>query len=93
MKPKAYFARYITMVPHTVNDTDSMHSFFFPEVFLPSQLTQTKKMSTHYNWNCFAARTYKAMKPKANFAHYITMVPLTDSMQRFSHKCPSPHTA
>ena len=27
------------------------------------------------------------MKPKANFGHYITMVPLTDSMQSFPLRC------
>ena len=32
------------------------------------------------------------MKPKANFAHYITMVPLTDSMPSLSLRCLSPHS-
>ena len=32
------------------------------------------------------------MKPNANFAHYITMVPLTDSMQSFSPRCLYPHS-
>ena len=32
------------------------------------------------------------MKPKANFAHYITMVPLTDSMVSFFLRCFSPHS-
>ena len=32
------------------------------------------------------------MKPKANFAHYITMVPLTDSMLSFSLRCLSPYS-
>ena len=34
----------------------------------------------------------KTMEPKANFAHYITMVPLTDSMQSFSVRCISPYS-
>ena len=33
------------------------------------------------------------MKPKANFSHYITMVPLTDSMQSFSLRYLSPHSS
>ena len=32
------------------------------------------------------------MKPKANFAHYIIMVPLTDSMPSFSLRCLSSHS-
>ena len=31
------------------------------------------------------------MKPKANFAHYINTVPLTDSMQSFALRCLSSH--
>ena len=86
MKPKVNFARYITMAPLT----DSMPEFF-PWLPLPTQLNQTKKMSNHYNWNCFACQKLqlfsKAMKPKANFAHWITLVPLTDSMPEFSLRC------
>ena len=82
MKPKASFAHYITMAPLT----DSMPEFF-SEVPLPTQLNQSKEISNHYNWNCFASQKLqlfsKALKPKANFAHYITMVPLTDSMPKF----------
>ena len=51
MKPKASFAHYITMAPLT----DSMPEFF-PEVPLPTKLNQAKKMSNHYNWNCFASQ-------------------------------------
>ena len=32
------------------------------------------------------------MKPWASFAHYITMVPLTGSMQSFPLRCLSPHS-
>ena len=32
------------------------------------------------------------MKPKANFAHHITMVPLTGSMQSFFLRCLSSHS-
>ena len=32
----------------------------------------------------------EAMKPKASFAHYITMVPLIDSMPEFFPKVPLP---
>ena len=31
------------------------------------------------------------MKPESNFAHNITVVPLTDSMHRFSLRCLFPH--
>ena len=91
MKHKANFAYYITMVPLT----DSMPSFSL-RYLSPHNLIKQKKMSTHYNWNCFAkkpeiTKLSKAMKPKANFAQYITMVPLTDSMPSFSIRCLSPH--
>ena len=50
---------------------------FFPDVSLPTQLN-------HLNQNCFANQVLqlfsKAMKPKAYSVHYITMVPLIDSM-------------
>ena len=32
------------------------------------------------------------MKPNANFAYYITMVPLTGSMPSFSLRCLSPQS-
>ena len=32
------------------------------------------------------------MTPKAIFVHYMTRVPLTDSMQSFSLRCLSPHS-
>ena len=50
--------------------------------------------SDNYNQNSFASQKLqlfsKAMKPKASFAHYITMVPLTDSMPEFFHEVPLP---
>ena len=56
---------------------DSMQEFF-PEVSLPTQLN-------HLNQNCFANQKLqlfsKAMSPKTNSVHYITMVPLIDSMR------------
>ena len=49
---------------------------FFLEVSLPTQLN-------HLNQNYFANQKLqlfgKAMKPKANSVHYITMVPLADN--------------
>ena len=87
MKPKAKFVHCITMVPLT----DSMPKFF-PEVPLPTQLNQAKKMPNHCNWNCFVSQKLqlfsKAMKSKANFAHYITMAPLTESMPEFFPEVP-----
>ena len=54
-------------------------------------------MSNHQNQNSFASQKLqlfsKAMKPKASFAHYITMVPLTDSMPEFFPEVPFPHKA
>ena len=53
--------------------TDSLPEFF-PEVPLATQLNETKKMSNHYIWNCFASQKLqlfsKAMKPKAIFVHF-----------------------
>ena len=64
------------------------------EVPLPTQLNQAKEMLNHYNWNCFASQKLqlfsKAMKSKANFEHYITMAPLTDSMPEFFPEVPLP---
>ena len=41
------------------------------------------------------ARNYKIQQSnetQSQFIHYITMVPLTDSMQSFSLRCLSPHS-
>ena len=51
-------------------------------------------MSNYSNQNSFASQKLqlfsKAMKPKASFAHYITMVPLADSMPEFFPEVPLP---
>ena len=54
-------------------------------VSLPTHIWVTRpQWVNHLNQNCFANQKLqlfnKAMKPRANSVHYITMVPLTDSM-------------
>ena len=53
-------------------------------------------MSNHYNQNSFASQKLqlfsKAMKLKANVAHYITMTPLTDSNALVFPWSASPYT-
>ena len=60
---------------------------FFLKVSLPTQPNQAKGMSNHYNENNNAYQKLqlfrKAMKPKANFANYTSMAPLTDGMPKF----------
>ena len=62
----------------------------FSEVSLPTQLN-------HLSQNCLSNQKLqlfnKAMKPKANSAHYITMAPLTDSMPEFVPEVSFPQTA
>ena len=41
------------------NSLNRYHAEFFPEVSFPTQFYQTKKMSTHYNWNCFASQKWQ----------------------------------
>ena len=51
-------------------------------------------MSNYSNQNSFACQKLqwfsKAMKHKASFAYYITMVPLADSMPEFFPEVPLP---
>ena len=90
MKPKAIFAHYITMV----SLTDRMQSFSL-RCLSPHSLTKQRKCQHTVTQTVFLeemTKFSKTMKPKANFAHYITMIPLTDSMQSFSPRCLSPHS-
>ena len=52
--------------------TDSMQ--FFPDVSLPTQINQARKMSNHYNLSLFVSQKLqlfsKAMKHTASFTHF-----------------------
>ena len=66
---------------------------FFPGVSLPTQLIMKQNVKSLKSKQ-FARQKLqsfnKAMKPKASFGHYITMVPLADSMPEFFPVVPLP---
>ena len=62
----------------------------FPWGVYPPSLIKPRKCQLTIIETILLARITKfskAMKPKANFAHYITLVPLTDIMPSFSLRC------
>ena len=85
MKPKANFIHYITMAPLT----ERMLSFSLRCLSLHSLVEQRKCQITLIE-AVLPARNCNAMKPKANFVHYITMAPLTQSMSEFFPEVPLP---
>ena len=72
----------------------SQHARVLPWGISPHTAYNQTKMSNHWNQNSFVSQKIrlfsKALKPKASFAHYITMVPLTDGMPGFFPEVPFP---
>ena len=67
----------------------------FPWGVYPHSLIKQRKCQLTIIETILPARNYKirkTMKPKANFAHYINMAPLIDSMQSFSLRCLYSHS-
>ena len=77
------------------NSLNIYHAEFFPEVSNPHSLIKPRKCQLTIIEAILLARNYKIQQSnetQSQFAHYITMVPLTDSMQSFSPRCLSPHS-